>query len=419
MNVSVASSGGSFFAFCPTCTPFLVSPPVLNWRTTIPGSTTPLVVKDTNLNHSTSATQVSDWQSGLSWPITYSPASSTYTSSAPSTATVSNSGYVTFVSNGTTNISLTLDGEAYTVPLTLSTQGGVVSNTFNSWVTGSLGANDYSQIETAIATVGTYSGIQIFSSMSFPTLTFVRNSGCWAYGLVGITSIAVGYFIPGYNAGTGVGITAIAPDIVMSCNHSTQPVGGVGVGTTVYWVQSDNVTVSRRLVNGGQVGSSDIHLYLLDSPLPSGVQKMKFAPSTLAASIIPGYAWGVPMFCVNGQMNPMIYWWNRNAGGAQPTIQSSVGTDSNTLNLWTILAANAAQYSGAHYGQFIAGDSGHPGALVINGELTCIMTGWTTGYGNGSGPDASLSISAINTEISNLGSASTVTVKDLSGFPTY
>jgi hypothetical protein len=406
-------SNGPGGAFCPTCIPYIVAPPVQYMRQTSGSGTTVITVQDTHLNHSTSATLVSDWASGLSLPLAVT--GQTYSSDNTAVATVDQNGYASWVSNGTANISLSFSQHTWTVPLTFTTTGSS-SNTFNSWVTGSLGANATSQIETAITGITTYSAIQLFSSMTWvdpPSVpSFVRNAGCWAQGLTGITAIAVGYITPPSDAGTGTGITAIAPDIAMTCAHSH-----AGPGMTIYFCQADNTTVARGVLAGGAVPNSDIYLYRLDSALPSGIAKMPFAPANLL-SYIPGYTWGVPMFCINGAMNPLVSWWNalQNIGLSSQATVCAIGTDTATVNLWTILHNNNSAYLAPPAEGFIAGDSGHVGCLVINGALVAIMTGWTSGS---LGPSAFSNISAINAEISALGSSSTVTVANLTGFPTY
>lgn len=401
----------------------------INRLTSLPVSGT-IILKDAVVKNNTSATTVSDYTNLLTIALS-SPYTLVWVSSNLAVGSVDQTGYVTWVSNGSVNISATAGLMSFSFPLTLSTTVST-TNTFVNWVSGTLANQCTSAIDTSIASVSTYSGIQLYSSLTFSDTpsanAFIRNSGCWASGLSGITAIAVGYRgLPPGDTGTGTGITAIAPDICMTCQHSYQQPGSI-----IYFVQKDNTVVHRTVISQAQVGVTDINILRLDSPLPIGIEIMKFPPVNLL-NYTPNYTFGIPIFCINGQMNPLVYDFNGIDNFTNNNIiVSNTPTEANRLNLWQILSANNPNYSNHlggvppgygtpgvfynNFGRFISGDSGHVSALIVNNELMILGTGWT---GSGSAPAGWTQLSAINTVMANLSSSYQVTTYNLSAFPTY
>lgn len=229
----------------------------------------------------------------------------------------------------------------------------------------------------------------MYSTLSNPT--FVRNTGCFGSSL-DLTGVSAWNSLDGYKrAGT-----AIARDIILIANHFR-----MATGTVVKFVTSDNTVVSRTIVGGARIGSTqqdDLYIHRLDSDLPSSICHYKVLPADTMDHLpsVSYQLYGCPALCVDQQKKLTV------------AALRCMGT---MAGFWAPVNPTRLSF----YEEPVSGDSGCSSFLLINGSL-CVVTVW---FGVNAGTAVSNNIDAINSAMTALGSEHQLDVVDLSGFPTY
>ena len=209
------------------------------------------------------------------------------------------------------------------------------------------------------------------------------------------------------NFGTGGGIgylgCLVAPDIIYTANHV---LGFLRTGSNYYaFTDNNNNTYSASIVmTSSLVGGADIGLIKISPPMPSNIKPCKVLPTKVTvgnqylsvADITSGY---LPVIVTDNtrkiKINVLSFLSKDIIGYAYSTVTP--------YNNWSLT--------------IIPGDSGTPSFFLINGELV-LLTTYTYG-GPGSGANLSGHINDINAAIANMGSTSSLTQIDVSGFTTY
>ena len=235
--------------------------PQLNERVTESSSGSNVTINDLTFLRDEASTVVSDYQIPIE--IKYNNTSEEYTpvwaSDNELVATVSNSGLVTYVSDGSATISCTIGDITRSVTLTLTETAGALSYTWQSAAVGSAKEAAISQF-TSLLAAG--SDKEVYSTSSHPT--YVRNTNCWLYDL-DLTGICV---YPSKRGGT-----AVTPRHLISAKHYT-----FGVGAVRYFLTSDNVLISRTVTHQVNNPAVDLTISLLDSDLPDSIQPLQVLP---------------------------------------------------------------------------------------------------------------------------------------------
>lgn len=252
--------------------------PQLSERVTESSSGDNVTINDLTFLRDEASTVVSDYQIPIE--IKYNNTSEEHTpvwaSDNELVATVSNSGLVTYVSDGSATISCTIGDKIRSVTLTLTETVGALSYTWQSAAVGSAKEAAISQF-TSLLAAG--SDKEVYSTSSHPT--YVRNTNCWLYDL-DLTGICV---YPSKRGGT-----AVTPRHLISAKHFT-----FGVGAVRYFLTSDNVLISRTVTHQVNNPSVDLTISLLDSDLPDSIQPLQvlpvdwknYMPATLGPDVLP------------------------------------------------------------------------------------------------------------------------------------
>lgn len=362
---------------------------------TDPGGTVNDTFKDLNRSTHTLASYFTDYQLGIDGNQNPAFLEVTYQSLNDAIATVDSNGRVSRVSNGTVGILV----RATTFPWLTKRQDAVISSTagagivsYPSYVSGSLGRNISDNIDNLISSVtsgnaSTY--LPIFSTRDDTNGIYVRNASGWAYGL-DLTSISP------WNSAAHQGGTLISPRHIIFAHHGTS----IPVGSTIRFVTTGNVVVTRTLSSSSQVGATDIQIGMLDSDVPGTISFAKVLPSTWQNNL-PGITnLSVPILCINQFKQALVHDLNSFPSGGSISYATPYESHRSAL-----------------YASLIVGDSGNPAFMIINNQLVILNT-WTYG-GDGSGPDISANISGINSVMTSLGGGYQLTQIDLSGFPSY
>lgn len=331
------------------------------------GNTATSTNKDASITTTTAAstTLLADVQ------VTVPLAASTpvFTSSNLSVATVDQSGIVTPVGNGSTNISVVSSGlTSSIVPITVSTQGGQTVVTLNNFVAGSLALAACSAIDSAISGKTPSDSTQLISSTS----SFLRAAG------VDLSFIAIGG-----NA------ALVSPTHILQAAH-------FGNGA-VSFTDSSGAVYSRSVVSAAAISGTDISVGTLNAALPSNVQPVKLLPANFR-SYLPNVPYGVACAYATQDKKIFVGSWVADTFGQDLRVGAPMST--------------SARYPWEQ--NLRGGDSGSPCFLVI-GTTPVLLTNWHTGNAVGGGPIHSDYIAAINAA---MGTESLSTI-NLASYPTY
>lgn len=331
-----------------------------------------------------------------------------FTAVNPSIGTVDSSGNVTYVSDGTANFNVTVNDRTKDAACSMSHTTNKYSTTFNGFVSTSTAKNIVSQMDAMIsgltASPATY---DIYSAINDSTHTYTRNSGLFASSGVDMTAVPT-YTSAGGTTGNGI---LVSPDIVISAAHV-----GLGIGTTFYFVTSTSTTVSRTVIGASNVGTTDIRVIRLDSPFlaGSGVTPAYVLPPTTFFS-------KVSLAAVNSIMIPVIFTNQFRTLKIQTLYGDYYNSQGHRIEI-TELQPTTKYYNWSstttdanHNIVVVSGDSGNALMTVVNGKLVALGT-W---HFSEVAPDVSKYITEIDSAISALGSAYSLTPIDLSGFASY
>lgn len=208
---------------------------------------------------------------------------------------------------------------------------------------------------------------QIFSSINHTTATYIRNTGCWAYG-IDLTPISV-WNSQGGNQRGGI---LISPRHVLMAAHF--PITG-----TLRWVTNDNQVVSGSTSGHASINGTDLRIAVLSGDV-TGVSYSK-----VFSNLFTGYfnTSGIPVFFTDQEEKALIGQTTRNFSNEVEIVQSS------------------EVYRSGFYELPIGGDSGGPLCGIIGNEVVAL----TTFYYANSGPYISYYYTGVNAAINSLGNS--------------
>jgi len=323
----------------------------------------------------------------------------TWSSSNPAIATVNLNGYVTHVSDGTCDITASIDGKSLSKTLIFST-ANVQNTLFTGYENSSLAKNITETISTQVLDKSASTGKNIFSLQDHVNGIYTRNTQCWAHGL-DLTCCSPWNSLDGpRRAGT-----LISPRHVICAQHYP-----LNVGTSIRFVRLDNTVITKTITATANVPNTDIQIALLDSDIESGVSFAKILPenwfnylpsiySNSTTSYERNYTFGLPSLCLDQEEKALIL--------------DLVSFPANKRNTSFSVPNNSK--NAEFYENIIGGDSGNPAFLIINNILV-LTSLW---HNPGSGPFVSYYKSQINSLMSQLGGNYQLTEIDLSSFLTY
>lgn len=315
------------------------------------------------------------------------PPSSTIVAIDPTILTTNSTGHTTYVSDGTARFNVNTGQITRQVSCASShttvSSSNVFSSILSSSLAGYLDSTTTARVQSLSPSATTYN---IFSSTDDTNHLYTRNTSLWASS-TDLTSI------PASKDGQLDKGILVAPDILISAWHAC------GAGRTVYFVDGSN-SVSSRTVSSVTLVDTDICVNKLSSDVPASIHPAKvfpanFYPNKVTSAILPYKV--VPVAYTNQYRTLRI------------------GALTNYATWTTVVQATTTSTYNGWYSSVISGDSGNAVVAFVNGQTVAVGT-WYTG---GSSSIISNWITQINTAMTGLGSAYSLTQIDLSGFPTY
>jgi len=278
--------------------------------------------------------------------------------------------------------------------------GASSSIKFKNYLADSLGELLWSSVDNRL-TEG--SNTPRFTSFNHASANYVPNPNLWASGL-DFSGVSV------WNSSSNNvrrGAVAVAPDIVVMANHFPVQNGG-----TVRYLDSGSQVVERTIAASRTIPNSDIRVGLLNSPLPETVTFYKVLPADYRNRL--WFEHQIPVVCPSQDM--II--------GLRETTHMDMPAYSQHPNAPSNHGVHGADnpFVGSNLPERVArrmdvrsGDSGQPCLYCLGNELILVGT-WATASGF-----AAIKFYAdqINAAIQDMGSGSTLSIVDLSGFTDF
>lgn len=220
---------------------------------------------------------------------------------------------------------------------------------------------------------------QIYSSINHATATYVRNTGCWAYG-IDLTPISV------WNSqgGDQRGGILISPRHVLMANHFL-----IASGSIMRWVDNNDNVISGGLSGSVRVGNTDLRIGVLSGDI-TGVSYAK-----VLSSGFTGYfnTSGIPLLFTDQEEKALV--------------GESLSLFSNEVNI----GQSSNFYRSGFYETPVGGDSGDPICCVIGNELVILSTFFAP---TGDNPSVSYYFGDINNSIASLGNSNSYQLTPIS-----
>jgi len=256
----------------------------------------------------------------------------------------------------------------------------------------------------------------IFSTYDHATPAYVRNPACWAYGL-DLTSISP-WNAQGVSA---LAATLISPRHIVMCAH-----GPIVDDTAIRFVAADGTVVTRTVetvlehpdYSPTPSHYPDIAIGVLDEDVPSTISYVKILPEDWRDYVTPyrvvngayeiwsagggEYSlWGIPCIFTDQEEKLLVADIRKlpiPPETAQAALSGTAPIESNRLLFNELI---------------VAGDSGSPIFILVNGELVLLSVITTVGP---VGTSIAYFKDDINTMMATLGGGYSLTEIDLSGF---
>lgn len=255
---------------------------------------------------------------------------------------------------------------------------------WESWREGSLAKHSSDEVDALMAGGGDK---EIYTTQNHAAGIYVRNPNCWAAGTN--LTCASPWNSRGGRLRAG---TAVSPDCIVLASHY-----GLLVGDVVRFVTLDNTVVERAIISRLKIGTSDMLIARLDSPLPDSITPAKLLPAAIA-DYLPSLNYSMPIgvpCVVLDQEEKALCSEVSNIGGV------SVG-----------FRAPSDPTRSQYYEEIIDGDSGNP-SFFAGAEVSYLVGAWQY---SASAPFADFE--RVSGAIATLGGIAPE-LANLSSFPTY
>lgn len=391
---------------------FDVLGPVAQPRQINPSSTNPVTIDDADFSRASGGTTVNDYRWGYVRPP-FSANTDTISASTGNTGIATgamdvDAGQYTYVSDGTTNITLSSSARSASLPIDFDTTAATDVDTFTGFVAGSLRKHITDTVNGLLAGKTASEALPVWSVKNHSLQIYTRNSACWLAG-INLSCISP------YNSATQErsGGILISPSYVAHCQHVT-----MGVGAVMNFVSNSGVVFQRTVAAETLVAPSkntDLIVVRLSSALPIGASD--FTPAKVLPSDYATYLPGLT------QASTPSY-------GAQRVFPVAWLDQQDRAQVWDaeyIIVANGgsgdvsivherqsrSELRSGFYVEGIAGDSGNPSMAIINGEVVALETHTSAG----TGPHIGYYATEINAILAAQGES--LSEVDLAGFNAY
>jgi len=219
----------------------------------------------------------------------------------------------------------------------------------------------------------------LFVGYNTVTPAITRNPTTWIGDVSGITAISPWNE---YTTNTRAG-TLLSPDVMVNAAHYLPHLTN---GTVVHFITMESELFTRTIVAQTQVGSTDLYLSRLSSPLPATIKFAKVFPvgvyTELALLINTGLR--IPVLMLDQQEKALVADW---------TEENSVSTFSYPID------AKRLEFSE----EVLSSDSGNFVGCIYGDDLIAVTVLHHGGAGDGSSINANRV--AINSAMTSIGSA--------------
>jgi hypothetical protein len=355
-----------------------------------------LINKDVNLYRVSGATTITDYAIIVNQLV---PGTYNITVTSSDTGILRNPdiyGVCSGVASGTVLLlaSSSVNGSFSSISTSVNNPVGTTGVSFIGYVSGSLSKMCSDAIDVRIVDKVASFSKPIFSTQNHNSGIYVRNTGCWASG-IDLTCISPWNSTDSVNrAGT-----LISPRHILFAAHYQ-----INNGATIRFVDNNNNIITRTMVNklthpNYTPYQPDLTIGVLNSDVPSSIKFVKILPQNWT-NYLPNlsYNYVVPCLVLDQEEKALI---------------------SDLINLSSVanfsIPRNPKRYE--FFENIVAGDSGNPAFLIINGELV-LVTVWTYG-GSGAGTHIAYYKDDINTMMIALGGGYTLTEISLNDLAYY
>ena len=249
----------------------------------------------------------------------------------------------------------------------------------------------------------------IWSSRDDVNMLYTYNTGCWLYGVTGLSAFSPWHQTFGTEYSQQAGPTLITRRHAITINHMAFP-----ANTPVRFVGTDNVAHQVTCLYGQSLPDVDCWVMVFDQDLPTNVGYVRVLPSNVLHKLTPTmqqwqgpcyYSANIPLATFNawkdGYVNDCYHFFT--SSGVGPYAATQVSQWCPTYGSYCYRAGNSCscQYADLDVN---GGDSGSPSFLVINGELAligpqygCGVIPWPGYYMN----ELNATITSLDTWVSN------------------
>lgn len=390
---------------------FDVLGPVAKPRQVDPSSTDPVTIDDADFSRASGGTTVNDYRWGYVRPPfsanTDTISASTGNAGVATGAMAVDAGQYTYASDGTTNITLSSSARSTSLPITFSTTDVPDVDTFTGFVAGSLRDHITDTVNGLISGKTAAQALPVWSVKDHGTQTYTRNPLCWLAG-INLSCISP------YNNATQErsGGILISPSYVAHCQHVT-----MGVGAVMNFVSDSGVVVQRTVAAQTSVAplkNTDLVMCRLNSALPTGAGN--FSPAKVMPSnyqtYLPELNQAFSAQYAVQRVFPVAWLDQQDRAQVWDVEKIFPQIGGNDVYVVQEKQSRSALRSGFYVGG-IAGDSGNPCIVIINGEVVALETHTSAG----TGPHIGYYATEINAILASQGES--LSVVDLTGFNAY
>lgn len=321
-----------------------------------------------------------------------------FVSSNPAVATVSGTGFVTHVSDGSATISVQFGASSASLPLTFASSPGETIDRVTDYAVGSLAKSVTDAVDTRLNGKSKATAGKVFLTQDHAAQSYIRNPNLWCADL-DLSPVSPWNSSGG---GTRAGVL-ISPRHILFAAHYE-----ISVGAQVRFVSPSGTVVNRTMTAKLTHPSytpfyPDLTVGVLNSDVPAGISFVKVLPFSWTTKL-PSLSFSapLPLLGFDQEENALVTDLGQIASGYANCAVPAVINAAKRLEFFEYL---------------VAGDSGNPAFLIVGGDLV-LVTVWTFGAAGG-GTFVSGQISTINSLMTSLGGGYQLTQIDLSSFTTF
>ncbi|NCC50902.1 MAG: hypothetical protein EOM20_06755 [Spartobacteria bacterium] len=266
---------------------------------------------------------------------------------------------VSFADTNAADVTIAHSDYERTVTLVPRPVANYTNRYIHTGITGSLRYAMTDGFDDALARTGT----AVYVTQSPGTTNYIRNTNCWAYGLMDLTCASPwNSLYDGYRAGT-----AITPQHIAYAKHYP-----LATGTVVRFVDATNA-VHDRAITDIRYPASDIAIAMLNTPLPGSIVPAKILLKSGIADYLPPTTTADARRSDTGSQIPCAFF---NRAENIYCGQWYTGADELAQNE-SIYISYLHTNRSARYSVPVSGDSGNP-VLAKAGTNTVLLTCWYT-----------------------------------------